>query len=654
MHNTSLAEAIARVKREREVRAASPFATYFPDCDPQVCSPDSYILEDHKGLCRVLWPKHVAFMNAGARYRERLFMAGNRCLTAASRIDTEAGAVTMGELYLRGAPVRVKAWDGHRKVIRPASAPFRKPGLHDCYRITMSDGSWVAASAAHRIMMADGSWLATERVFNNRPLFVDGKVIRQIDYVGKHEVFDLTVEGLHNYTAGGLVHHNSGKTTTGSKEIVSHATGRYPDWWKGRRFEGEINAWVAGDTGKTVRDIIQKKLVGPFENIGSGFLTRRDIEHYTRKQGISDAIDQLFVRHVERHHGAPLISTITMKSYDQRRISFQGDAVHVVWLDEEPPNDVYSECLLRTLRAGDFEGGLLMLTFTPLMGLSDVVRRYFPRGFEVPKTTLEDGEVIHGYGEIEDDEGSKKFGVVASWDDVPHLTEEDRKELLSSMLPHERDARTRGYPMLGAGAVYPVPESDISIPDFEVPHHWPKGYGLDVGWNVTAAPFFAYDKQNDILYVTGCYRGTEAPPEVHAGAIKRRGEWLPGCIDPAARQRNQKDGSRLIKVYRDCGLNLSTAPNAVDAGIREVWQRLSQGRLLVFESCTAWFQEFRSYHRDENGEIVKENDHLMDGTRYGVLKGTGWLKRPPNPDRMEPVHTNRVPPALLDQGWLGS
>ena len=55
-----------------------------------------------------------------------------------------------------------------------------------------------------------------------------------------------------------------GKTEgIGGFEMAVHLTGRYPSWWTGRRFDRPISAWAAGDTGKTSRDILQTKLLGP-------------------------------------------------------------------------------------------------------------------------------------------------------------------------------------------------------------------------------------------------------------------------------------------------------------------------------------------------------------------------------------------------------
>jgi phage terminase large subunit-like protein len=171
-----------------------------------------------------------------------------------------------------------------------------------------------------------------------------------------------------------------GKTQAGAYETTAHLTGLYPSWWKGRKFTGPVTWWAVGDTSKTVRDIGQLEMMGPMNAIGSGFIPRHLIEHFSRKPGVTDAIETVWVKHVERHHGAPCLSELGLKSYDQRREAFQGTRKHGIWLDEEPPDDIYVECLLRTAKTHDFEGGLLMLTFTPLQGMTPLVLEFLPGG----------------------------------------------------------------------------------------------------------------------------------------------------------------------------------------------------------------------------------------------------------------------------------
>ncbi len=159
-----------------------------------------------------------------------------------------------------------------------------------------------------------------------------------------------------------------GKTEgVGGYETTLHLTGLYPHWWRGRRFDGPISAMAAGDTAKTVRDIIQKKLLGPPDRPGAGLIPLEAIVRVTRKAGVADAIDTVRVR-----HAAGGESTLVLRSYDQGREAFQGDEHHVIWLDEEPPMAIYTECVMRTMTTN----GYVMLTFTPLNGYSEVVRQF--------------------------------------------------------------------------------------------------------------------------------------------------------------------------------------------------------------------------------------------------------------------------------------
>ena len=324
-----------------------------------------------------------------------------------------------------------------------------------------------------------------------------------------------------------------GKTEgVGGYEMSLHLTGQYPEWWTGRRFNGPIRAWAAGDTGKTVREILQYKLLGPVGAWGTGLIPGDSISRIVRGTGgVADTVEIVYVRHVSGQD-----STLIFKSYDQRREAFQGTEQDVIWLDEEPSLDIYTECLLRTMT----NNGMLMLTFTPLLGVSDVVLSFLPSGkFDEADATAQG-----------------KFVVMASWDDAPHLDEAAKKELWNSIPPYQRDARSKGIPQLGSGAIYPVPESEFTVEPFAIPDHWPRGYGMDVGWNNTAAVWGALDRGTDTLYLYHGYKRGQAEPTIHAAAIKAPGAWIPGFIDPASRGRSQTDGRQLLSDYTNLGLSL--------------------------------------------------------------------------------------------------
>lgn len=228
-----------------------------------------------------------------------------------------------------------------------------------------------------------------------------------------------------------------------------------------------------------------------------------------------------------------------------------------------------------------------------------------------------------------------KSVVTISWAETPHLSQEQKDAYLASIPPHLRRARTEGVPYLGAGAIYSsfVTVESISIAPIPLPDHWTRSFGLDVGWNRTAAIWTAWDKDSDIVYAYSEHYMAQEEPIIHASAIKgsdarttskqgvHRAKWIPGVIDPASRGRGQIDGKRLVEAYKSLGLDLEFADNSVEAGILEVWNRLSTGRLKIFNTLNHFFDEYRLYRRDKNGKVVKVNDHLMDALRYNIMSG---------------------------------
>jgi len=377
-----------------------------------------------------------------------------------------------------------------------------------------------------------------------------------------------------------------GKSEAGAYMVAVWATGIYPHWWNGRVFPGPVNCLVAGETSKLVRDSVQEKLFGPMNALGTGTIPKEYLYSTAPKSGIPNAIDTGLVTH--KKGGT---SVVQLQSYDQGREVFQATARHVIWDDEEPPLDIYIEQLLRTMTTN----GVMICTFTPLKGVSETV--------------------LHLQSQAQE---GKAAIVTATWDDAPHLSQEIKDELFATLPPHQRDARSKGVPSLGSGAIYPVLEKEYVISPIELPKHWAQGYGMDVGWNNTAACWGALDRDTDVLYIYSDYKEGQKEPAVHAAAIKARGAHLVGAIDPASTGRSQKDGEQLVSLYTRQGLNLILADNTVEAGIFEVYERLTTGRLKIFSTCTKLLEEIRLYRRDEKGKIVKQHDHIMDAMRYLV------------------------------------
>lgn len=390
-----------------------------------------------------------------------------------------------------------------------------------------------------------------------------------------------------------------GKTVAGAAEMAMHLTGLYPDWWIGRRFDRPIVAWAGSVTGPGTRDTVQRLLAGRPGQIGTGAVPKRCIADKKSAMGVPDLLD-----HIKVTHSSGGTSMLSFKSYEQGREKWQGESLDLVWFDEEPPEDVYYEGLTRT----NATGGAVFVTFTPLLGMSSVVSRFLLD--KAPGTGV----------------------VTMTIDDAEHYSAEQRAAIIASYPRHEREARAKGVPSLGSGRIFPVEEELIAVPAFPIPAYWPRIVGLDFGWDhPTAAVWLAWDRDADVLYVTDCYRRSEATVIQHASVIRSKGSWIPVAW-PHDGMNDTAVGPQLAKQYKAEGIAMRPenakfpeqpdggpkSRTSVEAGLAEMLTRMETGRFKVFSHLNDWFEEFRLYHR-KDGRIVKEKDDLMSATRYGLM-----------------------------------
>lgn len=392
-----------------------------------------------------------------------------------------------------------------------------------------------------------------------------------------------------------------GKTYAGGAEVSYHLTGLYPDWWKGRRFNSPVKIWVAGESGESTRDNPQRILFGEIGDWGSGLIPKHLIGKNSLARGVSDLIDNCAVKHVSGKD-----SRVFFKSYGKGREKWQGETIHGVWFDEEPPPDVYSEGMTRTNKYL----GFVMVTFTPLKGMSDVVMRFYKTedvNRSITKMTI--------YDVVDEEHGI--------------YTAEQAEDIINSYPEYEREARAFGNPMLGSGRLFPISEEVIKVgEDYVVPARWPKIIGIDFGWgdHPTAAVKASWDKDSDRIVITDCYRRSERENfiEVHAAAIRAMGgNKIPVAWPHDGNSAGRfKGGSTVMEMYRDAGLNMIQEHASFDTGgfalipsIKRLFERMKTGRLKVFNHLSDWFEEFRMYHM-KNGKVNDINDDLLSATRY--------------------------------------
>jgi phage terminase large subunit-like protein len=414
-------------------------------------------------------------------------------------------------------------------------------------------------------------------------------------YAKQQEFIDLGATKRERLLIAG---NQNGKTQVGAYEAACHLTGLYPPTWSGRKWDRPTRGWIAGETSLVVRDVQQRKLCGEpgvEEAFGTGMIPRElFVDKPSLARGITDAYDTIQVRHVSGG-----VSVARFKSYEQGRTKFQGESVDWFWPDEEPPEDVYAEMLTRTVATG----GMGYMTFTPLKGRSSVVERFLS-------------------------EPSTDRGVVQmTIDDALHIPAHERARIIAGYLPHEREARARGVPMLGSGRIFQISEAAVSEPVIDhIPPHWVKLWGIDFGMDHPfAAALILWDRDYDVIHVHHVIRMSDALPMQCAVPMKAVGASVPVAWPHDGHIRDRNSGEPLAKLFKAQGLNMlsehATWPDggfSTEAGILEMQERMATGKFKVASHLAQFFEEFRMYHR-KDGQIVKERDDILSAVRVAVM-----------------------------------
>jgi phage terminase large subunit-like protein len=429
----------------------------------------------------------------------------------------------------------------------------------------------------------------------------------------------------------------TGKTTSFYRgELAFHLTGEYPDWWNGHRFDGPIRTWVGSTDWKTNIKGCQLALVG---DVLTGNEGRAEVDPITgelipcglpkdtilrmdKMHQVKGALSGVEVRHVSGGK-----SFVTFIAYSQSRENLQAGKVQIVGMDEEPPLDIYTELVTRTMDSG----GLQVLTFTPLKGLSEVV-----------KQQIGDISIDENFPDVvKNDAGAL---VRISMHDAPHLSSKMIEHYKATIPKHEHMARIEGIPALGEGAIYPIDDDKITTEYFNVdriPPHWWVCDGIDIGINHPTARARVYrDPDSDTFYLTQCYKVSDLTTKVHAANWRDEFKGNVPIVWPHDARNRQEglDGDTLESVvdkYRNHGLNMTydpvTMPNgtrlSAEGAIQIMMELMTNGRFKVMDGISGGTNMFLSekglYRREKsaNGKlrIIGQFDDVLHATRNAVL-----------------------------------
>lgn len=400
----------------------------------------------------------------------------------------------------------------------------------------------------------------------------------------------------------------SGKSYAAAGGVAQWLTGMYQPWFQGRRFDGPVNGWVAGETGQFVRDVGQRLLFGKpgvVDLRGTGMVPRGSVDWErgtATAHGYAGLFDTVQVKHKDGG-----TSTVRFMTYEMARERWQGETLDFIWCDEEPPLDLYIEGITRLIA----RSGIMICTFTPLKGRTDVVQRFMS----------------------DDDEGAAARAYVnMTLDEIGHITTDEKVKIIASYPPYMRGAKARGEPMMGVGRIFETDEEHLKEPAINpIPLHWRKLWTIDFG---TDHPFAAvlnlYDPDADCIHVAHTVRMRGSKPIEHAAAMKPFGTEIPVAWPHDGHIRERGSVQPVMRLYKDAGLNILQSHAAfpdgsisTEAGIQFMDDRMKTGRYRVASHLVDWFEEYRQYHRkpkkDGSSEIVKKNDDIMSCSRLGVM-----------------------------------
>lgn len=409
-----------------------------------------------------------------------------------------------------------------------------------------------------------------------------------------------------DHRACGLIAANRvGKSEAGLIIDAIHLTGDYPEDWEGIKFDFPPMCWLLGYSGEKTRDLLQTKLFGRLtgQQFEGGLITADRIVDYKSMSGTSGACREVRVK-----HSTGGTSTCQFWSYAQGQHAIMGDSIEWYHIDEEPEDqEIFPQVMTRTLSGNRKMGGAGIVTMTPENGKTELVCKFM------------------------DDPGAGMYLQTATWDDAPHLDEDAKKQILAMYPAYQRDMRSLGLPLMGAGLIFEHSRDQISCPRFDIPEHFFLLNGCDFGWDHPQAHVqLAIDPDSSIVYVTQAWKASKKQPFEAWQAIKDWAEGVPTAWPHDGNQHEKGSAKQQKDYYEEAGWNMldehSKWPDGgigVEAGLMKLNELMMLGKFKVFNDLWEVLEEIREYHRKQmpNGmsQIVKVKDDIIDAIRTAFM-----------------------------------
>ena len=418
---------------------------------------------------------------------------------------------------------------------------------------------------------------------------------------------------------GILAANRIGKTVSTCYETACHLTGQYPSWWTGYRFDKPITCMVAGEGWSQVALVLQNELLGTqdvkiTDNLGTGVIPRDCIVIDTMRNDGANCIG------VEIRHVTGSNSYLLFANYTQEVRQLQGFKLNLAVFDEQPPDDFFSEIVTRTATTQ----GKVLCSFTPLKGLNGLVSKFWNKeeGYEFIRVSWDDCPEYDPWG-------------------MPFLLKETRRQLERDYLPHEREARIAGKPVMGKGAVFQIREWPLYQTgdyDFTRMPNIQRVIALDLGLvnDKTVISLMYWDpyERTAFLHKQIIVQGIEEAvpsqyinhllrPEVFGTPIVLPADAnSPGRYTMSSNSIRELFESYELNVYHKAIMNPpdqeGRVTNHKSYGINQMRQMLEVGSLMVNQNCTQFVSDAQNYYVDERGRF-SDPDDTIDSCRYALL-----------------------------------
>ena len=309
-------------------------------------------------------------------------------------------------------------------------------------------------------------------------------------------------------------------------------------------------------------------------------------------------------------------SKMDFLTYEQLPEKHAGTSRHFCWWDEEPPEFIFNEDMLRLVDVN----GHWWMSMTPLLGFTWVYHKYYSPI-------------------VEHNQPNPSVDVfLGSTENNPHVSKEILDEITEGLSAEEKSARRHGRFMAASGLVYPSFGKHLVIPPIDAARvAVPVFNAMDHGLRHPTVFLYAYVDQEGRLIVFHEYYEAERTIPQHVETI-RKWERATGIEqrlvysigDPAIEQRTPS-GLSVRSMYSQEGYYLGLGNNDVAAGINKTRSYIERMGVFITEDCPNLISELYGYRWDtyatrkanetkkQQDKPRKLKDDACDTLRYLIM-----------------------------------